>query len=376
MSNNTPMGLGGVGYGNYGQGMVQQQQILNQMNQGGNVNPLFQAVSYPTPRSLNTMAFAQGNNSQQSNNLQPQAGQSKFNPTQRGFSGTGVVTKIQSDFGFIDEEIFFHRNVCVKSNFPKIGERVLVEATYNANMSTKWNATRVQVLSGGGSSNSSRSSIPSLMGSSGKGYNAVPPPERERESRFDDARGRDPRKRELSPVRRSPDRHRSPRESRVRDTDSQESDRKRRREDREKDRHRHSPDARREARRPVPERRRKPIPRYMVQIPKISLAMVAADVLELKRRYTNLYVPSDFFNTQIRWIDAFPPNSPFSIQKPCAFHVLHKDVESPFENDTVLDPSDADYLFSAKVSQVFFFLQSKATSTMSNSNSMKYERSY
>jgi S1-like/BURAN domain len=261
------------------------------------------------------------------------------------------VTKIQNDFGFIDEEIFFHKNVCVKGNFPQKGERVLVEATYNANMTTKWNATRVQILPSGGGAGSGvtnrTSNIPSLLGSNaGKGYNAVPPPDRE--SRFDDIRSRDPRKRELSPVRRSLERSRD-RDTR-RDTISQESDRKRRREDREKDRdRRHSPDRR--DRRPVlPERRRKPAARYMVSIPKISLAMAMADVLELKRRYTNLYVPSDFFNTQIRWIDAFPPNAPYSIQKPCAFHVMSKDVESPFENDALLDPPDADYLFSAKVS--------------------------
>ena len=35
---------------------------------------------------------------------------------------------------------------CVKGVLPKVGDRVLVEATYNANMPFKWNATRIQVL--------------------------------------------------------------------------------------------------------------------------------------------------------------------------------------------------------------------------------------
>lgn len=35
---------------------------------------------------------------------------------------------------------------CVKGNIPKVGDRVLVEASYNANMPFKWNATRIQVL--------------------------------------------------------------------------------------------------------------------------------------------------------------------------------------------------------------------------------------
>lgn len=89
-------------------------------------------------------------------------------------------------------------------------------------------------------------------------------------------------------------------------------------------------------------------------------ARVEADVLELRRRYTNLYVPSDFFFTEIRWSESFPPNATFSIQKPCAFHIAHRSVEAPdsttaddgasaADRDALLDAPDADYLFSAKV---------------------------
>lgn len=80
-----------------------------------------------------------------------------------------------------------------------------------------------------------------------------------------------------------------------------------------------------------------------------------ADVLEIKRRYTNLYIPSDFFNTQFRWIDAFPPNAPFTMNKPCAFHVIHKDIDNPIKNDAILEPPDVDYLFSAKV-RIYIYL--------------------
>lgn len=76
---------------------------------------------------------------------------------------------------------------------------------------------------------------------------------------------------------------------------------------------------------------------------------VESDVLELRRRYTNLYVPSDFFFTNIRWSQSFPPNATFSIHKPCTFHIKHRSVENVKENDAVLNPPDADYLFSAKV---------------------------
>lgn len=75
-----------------------------------------------------------------------------------------------------------------------------------------------------------------------------------------------------------------------------------------------------------------------------------ADVLELRRRYTNLYVPSDFFNAQIRWADSFPPHAPFTLQKPCTFHIFHKSVVNPNEDDqAVYDAPDADSSFAAKV---------------------------
>jgi len=74
-----------------------------------------------------------------------------------------------------------------------------------------------------------------------------------------------------------------------------------------------------------------------------------ADVLELRRRYNSLYIPSDFFASNFRWVDAFPPNSPFTLDRSCLFHMMHRDAEQVTENKAVLDPPDADYLFSAKV---------------------------
>lgn len=87
----------------------------------------------------------------------------------------------------------------------------------------------------------------------------------------------------------------------------------------------------------------------MVHIPKISLTMPSADIIEIKKRYQNLYVPSDFFNSGVKWIEAFPANAPFSINKTCTFHVMGKDVSPLDAIDAVLDPPDADYLYSAKV---------------------------
>lgn len=72
-------------------------------------------------------------------------------------------------------------------------------------------------------------------------------------------------------------------------------------------------------------------------------------MLEVRRRYNNLYVPSDFFTSYFRWVDAFPPDKGFSLDKPAAFHVMHKDVDCLEDNESAIEPADADYIFSAKV---------------------------
>lgn len=135
----------------------------------------------------------------------------------------------------------------------------------------------------------------------------------------------------------------------------EENERKRRREEREREkshRPRESLEQRERSpiRKPSPKRRRvRAVPRYMVQIPKISLTIPIADIVEIKKRYQNLYVPSDFFTSNVKWVEAFPANAPFSISKTSSFHVMNKEVATIDPIDAVLDPPDADYLFSAKV---------------------------
>lgn len=323
---------------------LQQQQNLSLIPQMGQIYS--QTVQYPTSRPINTIAFQ---NQPQTQPTAQMSGQnaSKFNPNQRVFSGTGHVTKVQNDFGFIDEEVFFHKNVC-KGAFPKVGDRVLVEAAYNQNMPFKWNATRVQVLQSAASSNvSSSSSSRHTMG-----YNNSQMSSGDRSG----VRNR------YSPTRKSPERHghrTSNHDSRQRDLDD--DDRRRRRDDREdryRDKHRdRTPERERRERERSPVRKKspnrrktRPIPRYMVQMPKQLLTQKSVDILELRRRYLTMYIPSDFFTSEVRWTEAFPPNEPFSIKNPCSFHVMHKEVEPlvPIApND--LEPSDADYLYSAKV---------------------------
>lgn len=77
-----------------------------------------------------------------------------------------------------------------------------------------------------------------------------------------------------------------------------------------------------------------------------------ADIITLKKRYPALYIPSDFFTSRIRWCETFPVTKPFTLNRPCSFHVMHKECDSYKKNDAIIDPPDLDYTFSAKVHEV------------------------
>ncbi|OAD53672.1 Cell division cycle and apoptosis regulator protein 1 [Eufriesea mexicana] len=324
----------------------------------GQLYPQVATVSYPPPRALNTNAF------QPSVAGVPQQVQQNVpssSTKQRVFTGT--VTQVYDNFGFVDEDVFFQTNACVKGSNPVVGDRVLVEASYNPSMPFKWSATRIQVLPMGNNNNSAstqqsnqttrqqQQSQPQQSRTSGT-YNAVPPPAENANNsiiigRFTTSATSANTASNRNKVGRV--RERSPRE---RKNEEEEIERKRRREERIREREKkeeRSPSRTRRSKSPRPRRRTRVVPRYMVQIPKIALDLPEADVLEIRRRYQNMYIPSDFFSTNFRWVDAFPPHMPFALNKPCSFHVTHKDVDPCTENTAVLEPSDADYLFSAKV---------------------------
>lgn len=79
----------------------------------------------------------------------------------------------------------------------------------------------------------------------------------------------------------------------------------------------------------------------------------SCDMMELRRRYQNLYIPSDFFDAQFTWVDAFPMSRPFQLGNYCNFYVMHREVDPIDKNAAVLDPPDADHLYSAKVCVLF-----------------------
>ena len=72
-------------------------------------------------------------------------------------------------------------------------------------------------------------------------------------------------------------------------------------------------------------------------------------MMELRRRYQSLYIPSDFFGAVFTWVDAFPLQRPFQFGNYCNFHIMHKEVDPLVKNTAVLDPPDANHTYSAKV---------------------------
>lgn len=134
------------------------------------------------------------------------------------------------------------------------------------------------------------------------------------------------------------------------DDRSRERDRERRRSrERSPQRKRSRERSPRRERERSPRRVRRVVPRYTVQFSKFSLDCPSCDMMELRRRYQNLYIPSDFFDAQFTWVDAFPLSRPFQLGNYCNFYVMHREVESLEKNVAVLDPPDADHLYSAKV---------------------------
>ena len=81
-----------------------------------------------------------------------------------------------------------------------------------------------------------------------------------------------------------------------------------------------------------------------------------ADLLTLRSRYPNMYIPSDFFHAAALWSHAFPIHRPFKLGHACQFHVMDKEVEAVDVKrlDSLLEPPDVDYTFSAKVAFIKF----------------------
>ncbi|XP_052873160.1 cell division cycle and apoptosis regulator protein 1-like [Anopheles cruzii] len=304
-------------------------------------------VQYPAARTMDAIRFPNQPPSQLPLSSVNQNA-TEFNPNNRVYTWIGTVTKTDNDCGFIDDEVFFLKGACDKGIIPKVGDRVLVDAEYRSYMLFKWTALRVQLCL----CPTNTSSTVNSAGRSHEGlsYNTMASGSPDIENR---SRNR------YSPTH--PDR-RAQRAANPRSSKEQfdKAVRQRGREVRDKsDQQRERSYERRERgrsppRKSSPKRKRVRLgPRYKVHVPKYILTIKSVDVLEIRRRYHNLYIPSDFFVSDIRWTESFPPGGSFSIRNQCPFHIMPKGVDSaerqlgPVPAD--LDPVDADYLYSAKV---------------------------
>uniref|UniRef100_A0A8C6KJB7 Cell division cycle and apoptosis regulator protein 1 n=1 Tax=Nothobranchius furzeri TaxID=105023 RepID=A0A8C6KJB7_NOTFU len=277
-------------------------------------------VSYPTPRSSHQQQ------------TQPQK--------QRVF--TGVVNKLHDTFGFVDEDVFFQLSA-VKGKTPQVGDRVLVEAVYNPNLPFKWNAQRIQTLPQL-ANQSSQPQAPSMIKPAPTMLQSLPPP-----TTFSVPAQAPPPSllqaqlsaASLTPLLQNPPQPLLPQpppkeDSRLGLSEERSPTRKRSRD--------RSPRRERSPRRP-----RRAVPRYTVQLSKFSLDGSSCDLMELRRRYQSLYIPSDFFNAVFTWVDAFPFTRSFQFGNACNFHILHKEVDPVVKNTAVLDPPDVNHTYSAKV---------------------------
>ena len=76
--------------------------------------------------------------------------------------------------------------------------------------------------------------------------------------------------------------------------------------------------------------------------------------MDIRRRYNNLYVPSDFFSARLCWAEVLPLHRPLKLgSRACSFHVRRRNVNDlpPVHDnsETCSTPSDASHLYSAKV---------------------------
>ncbi|MFH4978112.1 hypothetical protein AB6A40_004821 [Gnathostoma spinigerum] len=333
---------------------------------------------------------------------------------QKNRTFSGVVTKMHDSFGFVDDDVFFQVSV-VRGALPRSGDRVMVEATYNPSMPFKWNAYRVQLISpeksgpsvggqhmfhqqqemrgrqpvppprgaGGGSvqnwsdkggqvsvasmndmrqrARSRSPPAPSLRrarspqrmsgGLPSGGVNRRPsPPRRTSPPRTFPRRGISPKR---SPMRRGP--------SPLRSTPGRKHDALKRERSPTNSLRNKSPSLKREglsARGSTspPRRRARIIPRYQCYLPKVPISASSSTsetLAMLRKRYPNLYIPSDFTKAVIEWPGTTPIENTVSFTPyPVTFHVLHKDIDCPkreVDPTSALSPPDMDPRYSAKV---------------------------
>ncbi|XP_060712580.1 cell division cycle and apoptosis regulator protein 1-like isoform X2 [Hemiscyllium ocellatum] len=91
------------------------------------------------------------------------------------------------------------------------------------------------------------------------------------------------------------------------------------------------------------------IPSYSVQYSRFSLDSSSCDAIEVQRRYPCLHIPDTFFDSKICWVNTFPLSEPLQLGQKCVFHVMEEESSLDEEQETQVEPADADSTYSAKV---------------------------
>uniref|UniRef100_A0A8C3NCK2 Cell division cycle and apoptosis regulator protein 1 n=1 Tax=Geospiza parvula TaxID=87175 RepID=A0A8C3NCK2_GEOPR len=341
------------------QQLQQPQQTL--LTQPAVALPTSLSLSTPQPAAQITVSYPAPRSSQQQ--TQPQK--------QRVF--TGVVTKLHDTFGFVDEDVFFQLSA-VKGKTPQVGDRVLVEATYNPNMPFKWNAQRIQTLPNQNQSQAqpllkTPPAVLQPLAQQTFGVQAQPQPQSLLQAQISAASITPLLQTQPQPLLQQPQQKggllqppvrlvSQPQPARRLDPPSRFSGRNDRGGDpmpnRKDDRSRERERERRRSRERSPQRKplERPLELIVLNCCILTCCLSSSrscDMMELRRRYQNLYIPSDFFDAQFTWVDAFPMSRPFQLGNYCNFYVMHREVDPIDKNAAVLDPPDADHLYSAKV---------------------------
>ncbi|CAJ0604155.1 unnamed protein product [Cylicocyclus nassatus] len=277
----------------------------------------------------------------------------------------GVVTKMHDNYGFVDDDVFFQHSV-IRGTLPRVGEKVMVEASYNPQMPFKWNAYRIQLLNSGdsgppapqnhnhptrnagtGGPGGGRWGPPTSADRNGPAHRASPPrrrsPPRRSPPRRSSPLRKEPPRRKSPPPRRSPPRRSPP-------SRSERSDR-----DRKRERSANPPSSAQSTRRDSaspPRRRARIIPRYECHPPRPVLLNEQVSVVGLRSRYLKLYIPSDFADMTAEWVKRVPLDASIDLTNPVSFHVFNKEVDYPLQQgevEAVLEPEDADHRHQVKV---------------------------
>ncbi|KAJ1346652.1 hypothetical protein KIN20_001523 [Parelaphostrongylus tenuis] len=325
-------------------GMVNQAAFAQQ-------NVMGMGVMGAVPSSASVRASGQSNSSVTGKN-------------QRTF--VGVVTKMHDNYGFVDDDVFFQHSV-IRGTLPRVGEKVMVEASYNPQMPFKWNAYRIQLLNsgdsgppsqnhnmarsgGGGGSGGGRWGPPSSGDRNGPSHRGSPPrrrspPRRSPRHAPSPARKDGAQRRKSPPIRRSPPARRSSPPSK---SEKNERDRKR---ERSANPSSAAQSTRKDSASP-PRRRARIIPRYECRPPRPVPLSEFMSVVGLRTRYAKLYIPSDFSDMTAEWTRRVPLDADIDLTNPVAFHVWNKEVDYPLNDgliETIIEPDDADHRHQVKV---------------------------